>query len=65
MDRWTLWLQDKDADLSHTKPCGGVPETAHAQLDDFLVLKVFDYLIRCISSYLTYIFSHLVDHDSS
>uniref|UniRef100_A0A915B3J8 Microtubule-actin cross-linking factor 1 n=1 Tax=Parascaris univalens TaxID=6257 RepID=A0A915B3J8_PARUN len=39
MDRWTLWLQDKDADLSHTKPCGGVPETAHAQLDDFLVLK--------------------------
>ncbi|KHN76670.1 Dystonin [Toxocara canis] len=39
MDRWSLWLQDKDADLSHSKPCGGLPETAHAQLDDFLVLK--------------------------
>ena len=40
MDKWALWLQDKDADLSHSKPTAGLPETARAQLDDFLVLKV-------------------------
>lgn len=39
IDKWFLWLQDKDADLSHAKACGGLPETALAQLDDFLVLK--------------------------
>ncbi|KAM3720341.1 Microtubule-actin cross-linking factor [Dirofilaria immitis] len=39
VDRWTMWLQDKDADLSHAKPTGGLPETAQAQLDDFFVLK--------------------------
>uniref|UniRef100_A0AAF5PYW1 GAR domain-containing protein n=2 Tax=Wuchereria bancrofti TaxID=6293 RepID=A0AAF5PYW1_WUCBA len=39
VDRWSMWLQDKDADLSHMKPTGGLPETAQAQLDDFFVLK--------------------------
>ncbi|VDN02146.1 unnamed protein product [Thelazia callipaeda] len=39
VDRWAMWLQDKDADLSHAKPTGGLPETAQTQLDDFLVLK--------------------------
>ncbi|KAK6106184.1 Spectrin repeat family protein [Brugia pahangi] len=39
VDRWSMWLQDKDADLSHIKPTGGLPETAQAQLDDFFVLK--------------------------
>ncbi|VBB27153.1 unnamed protein product [Acanthocheilonema viteae] len=39
VDRWAMWLQDKDADLSHMKPTGGLPETAQAQLDDFFVLK--------------------------
>ncbi|VDK30955.1 unnamed protein product, partial [Gongylonema pulchrum] len=39
MDKWSMWLQDKDADLSHAKPTGGLPETAQAQLDDFFVLK--------------------------
>uniref|UniRef100_A0A0N5AJF6 GAR domain-containing protein n=1 Tax=Syphacia muris TaxID=451379 RepID=A0A0N5AJF6_9BILA len=39
MDKWALWLQDKDADLSHSKPFAGLPETARAQLDDFFVLK--------------------------
>ncbi|VDK41941.1 unnamed protein product [Anisakis simplex] len=39
MDKWALWLQDKEFDLSSKRPCGGLPETAHAQLDDFLVFK--------------------------
>ncbi|EFO27979.2 spectraplakin [Loa loa] len=39
VDRWAMWLQDKDADLSHMKPTGGLPETAQAQLDNFFVLK--------------------------
>lgn len=43
VDRWAMWLQDKDADLSHMKPTGGLPETAQSQLDDFFVLKVFPF----------------------
>ncbi|VDK80304.1 unnamed protein product, partial [Onchocerca ochengi] len=39
VDRWAMWLQDKDADLSQIKPTGGLPETAQAQLDNFFVLK--------------------------
>ncbi|MFH4984516.1 hypothetical protein AB6A40_011225 [Gnathostoma spinigerum] len=39
MDRWSLWLHDADADLSHTRPTGGLPETAQTQLNDFFVLK--------------------------
>ncbi|TKR92402.1 hypothetical protein L596_007064 [Steinernema carpocapsae] len=38
-EKWIMWLSDVDADLAHSKPIGGLPETAITQYDDFLVTK--------------------------
>ena len=39
LDKWALWLEDVISELTTAKPVGGLPETAHAQLDEFRVLK--------------------------
>lgn len=39
LDRWTMWLADVLKELNSTKPIGGLPETAHSQLDEFRILK--------------------------
>ncbi|KAK0426456.1 hypothetical protein QR680_009719 [Steinernema hermaphroditum] len=38
-ENWIMWLSDVDSDLAHSKPVGGLPETATTQYDDFLVTK--------------------------
>lgn len=39
MDKWLGWLDDMEQQLATTKPTGGLPETAEAQMDDFRMLK--------------------------
>uniref|UniRef100_A0A0R3RSE7 GAR domain-containing protein n=1 Tax=Elaeophora elaphi TaxID=1147741 RepID=A0A0R3RSE7_9BILA len=64
VDRWAMWLQDKDADLSHMKPTGGLPETAKAQLDDFFVLKAeIEQNRPALEAHLETATKHLSDSD--
>ncbi|CAB3407856.1 unnamed protein product [Caenorhabditis bovis] len=39
VEKWQNWLEETEAQLVNTKPTGGLPETAEAQLDEFRVLK--------------------------
>lgn len=60
-DKWALWLEDVISELSTTRPVGGLPETAHAQLDEFRVLKAeveakrdpFEAQLRAIDEHLS------------
>jgi dystonin len=46
LDRWQLWLDDLLAELKSSRPVGGLPETAEAQLDEFRIVKaIIDLLI--------------------